>query len=78
MRTSGGYSLSIAHLMDPDWLLLKHKYLPDPSARQPVVSASECKVYEPMLGVNLERGIELSNPRWNIQACPSDQICQPW
>jgi len=52
--------------MELDWLLLKPENLPDPGARQPIVSATECKVYEPVLGVNPERCIELMNPRWNI------------
>ena len=66
MRMSRGCSLSIAHLMEPDWLLLKPKNLPDPGASQPIVSATKCKVNEPVVGVNLERCVELMNPRWNI------------
>ena len=66
MRASGGCSLSIAHLMESDWLLLKPENLPGPGAHQPIVSATECKVNKPVVGVNLERCIELTNPRWNI------------
>ena len=66
MRESGRRCLSIANLMKSDGLLLKPEYLPDPSARHPVISASECKVNIVMLRVNPERSIELMNPRWNI------------
>ena len=58
--------MSIANLMKSDRLLLKPEYRPDPSARQPVISASECKVNKVMVLVNLERSIEMTNPRWNI------------
>ena len=63
MRTSGRCSLSIANLMKSDRLLLKPEYLPDPSARQLVISASECKVNKVMVRVDKERSIELMNPR---------------
>ena len=66
MRTSRRCSLSIANLMKSDRLLLKSEYLSGPSAHQPIVSASECKVYEVMVRVNKERSIELTNLRWNI------------
>ena len=66
MWASGRCSLSIANLMKSDRLLLKSEYLPSPSAYQPIVSASECKVYEVMVRVNKERSIELTNPRCNI------------
>ena len=66
MRTSRGCNLSIAHLMEPDWLLLKPENLPDPGAHQLIVSATECKVNKVMVRVNKERSIELPNPRWNI------------
>ena len=66
MRASRGRCLSIANLMELNGLLLKPEYLSDPSARQPVISAIECKVYKSMLRVNPERSIELMDPRWNI------------
>ena len=66
MWTSGRRCLSIANLMKSDRLLLKPEYLPGPSARQPVISVSECKVNKVVVRVNKERSIELTNPRWNI------------
>ena len=66
MRASRRLCLSIAHLMKSDRLLLKSKYLLGPSTRQPVISASECKVYEVMVRINKERSIELMNSIWNI------------
>ena len=66
MRASGRRCLSIANIMKPDGLLLKPEYLSNPSTRQPVISATECKVYESVLWVNPERSIELTDPRWNI------------
>ena len=63
MRASGRFSLSIANLMKSDRLLLKSEYVSGSSARHPIVSASECKVYEVMMRVNIERSIELTNPR---------------
>ena len=66
IRESGRCSLSIANLMKSDRLLLKSEYLLNPSARQPVISVSKCKVNKVMVRVNKERGIELTNPRWNI------------
>ena len=66
MRASGRLSLSIANLMKSNRLLLKSEYLSGSSARNPIISASECKVYEVMMQVNIERSIELTDPRWNI------------
>ena len=66
MRASGRRCLFIANLMQSDRLLLKPEYLLDPSARQLVISASECEVNKVMVWVNKERSIELMNPRWNI------------
>ena len=71
MRASRGCCLAIAHLVKSDWLLLKSQYLPDPLAYQAVVSSSECEVNEVVMRVNKERSIELMDPRWNIQSCPS-------
>ena len=66
MWASGRHYLSIANLMKSDRLLLKAEYLPDPSARQPVISVSESKVNKVVMWVNPESSIELTNPRWNI------------
>ena len=66
MRASRRRCLSIANLMKLDGLLLKPEYLSDPSARQLVISASECKVYKSVLWVNPECSIELTDLRWNI------------
>ena len=49
--------------MKMDGLLLKPKYLSDPRAHQPVISASESKVNESVLRVNPKCSIELMDPK---------------
>ena len=62
MRASGRRCLFIANLIYPDGLLLKPENLPNPETHQPIISASECKVYKSVLRVNLKCSLELMDP----------------
>jgi hypothetical protein len=78
MRTSRWLCLSIANLIDLNRRLWKPQYLFGPRGLEPIVIASKSKVYKPVLGVNPQRGIELSNSLWNISASPSKKVYQSW